>query len=105
MWTAERWTAYYSEGRIFRSEETTWQELPELGVLVIALDNPTGRTVLAGGDWYFLDGGRYGYVASREWGKPEPRPALACRSCVKEGVGVSNDEMNETYSRAWKRAD
>ena len=88
-WRAERWRAYYTERRVFRSEETTWQELPATGVLAVFLLNPTGLTRLLGGDWYSRDGdGVFHYVPSRAWGAWEPAPATLCRSCVKQGVGI-----------------
>ena len=103
MWTAERWVAYYTDDRVYRSEDWPWQALPSTGVLVVVLINPTGRTVLAGGDWYFKNDGKYGYVASVEWGQHEPPPDIPCQSCVKEGVGAEDDVFNAVYAQAINR--
>jgi len=103
MWEAERWVAFYSETEVYRSEDWTWQALPASGMLVVVLINPTGRTIMAGGDWYFMHEGKYGYVSSKEWGKDEPRPDIACQSCVKYGVGAPDDVFQRIYDIAFEK--
>lgn len=96
------WRAWYEGERTFSSTSTEFQALPESGVLVLAEYRATGKTIWDGADWYYLEDGAFGYVASKAWGTDEPRPDLQCRSCVKEGVGVSDAEFWEAHRQAWR---
>lgn len=52
------WRAYFSGGRTYDSVLHTWGELPRSEALVFVVYHPRPyRTVVDGGDWYWLDGG------------------------------------------------
>lgn len=83
-----KFRAWYADGTVYRGNSAEdWKALPAEGVVVVVEYEDTGRRIFSGGDWYYLDGGRLAYVPSREWGRDEPRP-VACRDCIKRGVGV-----------------
>jgi hypothetical protein len=66
-------------GRVFRSDSTSWEELPEDGALAFALcestcspDGNHTRQVMSGYDWYFKAGDVYGSNNHGEEEKPAP---------------------------------
>lgn len=79
--------------------------MPESGVLVIVETRDTGRTIYTGGDWYYLDDGKIKYVSSGDWGTWKPKPDVPCTSCIKQGVGVSDEEFWATVDRALDGTD
>lgn len=97
----QKWTAYYTEGRVFRSEDISWQELPESGVLIVVVHFEGRRNVLEGADWYYLDQGEFRVVLSKSWAGWEPKPQINCASCIKQGVGISDEEFWELYKKVW----
>lgn len=51
------WRAYFSGGRRYNSREHRWGELPRSGALIFVVYHPDGyRTIVLGGDWFWLDG-------------------------------------------------
>ena len=105
MSTLLRWVAYYTDDRVFHSEDTTWQALPSSGLLVVVMIYDTGRTFYNGGDWYIWENGGLRYIPSGEWGTNQPFPDVSCLSCVKEGVGVSDIEFAMVTAKAWKETE
>ena len=98
-----RWRAWYTDDREYEGKGVdAFKALPEIGVLVIVEYRDTGRRVLAGGDWYYWQDGQIDYVSSGDWGTWKDRPSVSCLDCVKQGVGVSNDEFEAVYQRAWR---
>ena len=97
------WRAWYADGREFSSADMCWVDLPASGVLVVIEYKGTGRTVYNGGDWYWLYDGRFGYASSGAWGTWRAAPSredVPCRSCVKRGVGVSDEAFRAAYDAA-----
>lgn len=95
------WRAWYTEGRVYTSDETDWLKLPSDGLVWVTVYRDTGKTHYNGGDWYWIEGDRVRYVPSREWGVDEPRPDVACLSCVKRGAGVPDEEFRKIAIEAW----
>jgi len=94
-----RWAAVY-EGRVwYRWDETPWVALPAQGMLGVIQFAPHGyRTLYSSGDWYWCYEGRLGYVRSpTAWGTWALPPEIPCKSCVKQGVTVSDEEFQVVY--------
>jgi hypothetical protein len=96
-----KWLAFYTEGRVYSSHHTPWTELPDTGVLVVNRYHGTGKTVYSGYDWYWLEDGNIHGVSSGEWGTWQPKPDVSCASCIKQGVGVSDEEFDRVYELMW----
>ena len=63
--TIVAWRAWYTNGRVYDSETTRWEDLPETGVLFIRLyyrTRPYGR-YMSGSDYYWrsVDGAIYAH--------------------------------------------
>ena len=100
-----KWTAYYTEGKVFHSQDTDWSALPEEGVLIVVEYQPGGRRIVDGGDWYWLENGRINYVPSLSWEKEEPKPQVSCSNCVKRGVAMEDDAFYALYRRVKRGED
>jgi len=92
------WHAWYTEGREFDSHETDWLTLPPSGVLAVTAYYFVGDQIYRenknGGDWYWYKNGDVFYVSSGPEvnGTWKEQPKIGCRSCVKQGVMVSDEE-------------
>jgi len=95
-----QFTAYYTDDRVYKGDYDDWLEMPASGALVIVEHRPTGRGIFNGGDWYFVREGVIGHVRSGPWGTQKPPPEISCKSCVKAGVGVSDEEFQRVSQRA-----
>lgn len=95
-----RFTAYYTEGRVYKGDYDDWLEMPADGVLVIIEHRATGRGVFSGGDWYYADKGKIYYIPSGPWGTEQPKPAISCTSCIKHGIGVPNADFKFVLAKA-----
>lgn len=93
MWSG--WKVYYTNNRIFESKYVDWIQLPESGVLFVVVYFTAGRKIYSGGDWYYLVNNKFDYVPSGKWGTWKPKPNVSCLSCIKQGVGVSDEEFNK----------
>jgi hypothetical protein len=99
-----RWTAYYTGNRVFDSNNLSWAELPDDGVLIVVEYQQGGRRIVDGGDWYWLEDGRINYVPSVSWDNEEPKPNVSCQSCVKRGAKADDDTFYSLYDRV-RRGD
>jgi len=97
-----RFTAYYTEDRVYRGNFDDWLEIPPSGALVVIEHLPTGRTIFTGGDWYYVVNNKFYYVPSGDWGTQREKPIIKCNSCIKEGVGVSDAIFKDVVDRAMK---
>lgn len=94
--------AYYLGGEEYAIDESSWKDLPATGVLVVVQYRDTGKTVFAGGDWYWLDSKcDVRYLPTIEWGIDRHPPDIQCRSCLKKGVAASDEEFQMTYRKAF----
>ena len=50
-----RWRAWFTNDRIFDSQDVTWRELPDDGVLVVRVLADEGQQSIYGYDHYFHD--------------------------------------------------
>lgn len=92
--------AYYADGAVYQGGHSEWVAMPASGVVFVVLHTVTGRTWYNGGDWYWADENGIGYTPSGEWGTDQPKPDIACQSCIKQGVGVSDELFKAISERA-----
>lgn len=101
------WRAYYDGGRVFDSDNDLWHDIPQTGVLlVVVFEEPPYRWFIDSADWYYLHEGQFLWVPSQEWDgtyRIKPRGGGICRECVKQGVMVSDAEMQQIIASAWVR--
>lgn len=91
------WRIWYTEGRVYDSQMTTWEKLPDDGVLCICYyfsdTTPAGlplRRVDSGADYYFKAGDVYG-------SNNDPPEIILARypdANIKRGKWTTLDEMN-----------
>jgi hypothetical protein len=91
------WRAWVWDGeQVSRhsSADFRWQELPSEGVVgVVVYLDPPYRRILDGHDWIWMSEGEFDIVPTHpEWGKWADPPMGACRSCLKKGAPVLDDE-------------
>ena len=94
------WRAYYTDDRVFESTVHTWRDLPDDGVLAIAIvrDGTVGRRVMAGYDLYFhtpgtdLFGGNNDTLEANERRYPD--------AIFKRGQWVGDGEWQSVYEQA-----
>lgn len=86
-----KWAVWYEDGSVYTSDQTSWVDLPPVGVQIVFVYNTTGRTRYSGADWYWYYDGEFGYIPSGDWGTNQPFPSnIKCKSCVKKGTGVED---------------
>lgn len=92
------WRAYYAGGVTFDSSETRVEELPDglLGVVEF-LEHPY-RKIVDGGDWYWMEDGRWQATGSIWEGWVE-RPEGVPDERLKRGLGISDDGWSEARAR------
>lgn len=95
------WRVWYSDGNVYSSEAHSWASLPSIGIIIVVAYKETGKTVYNGGDWYWMENGEIKYISSGEWGTWKEKPITHCLSCVKQGVGVSDEEFLKIHKEAW----
>lgn len=96
-----KWRIWYSDKRVFDGTSfDDWTALPSIGVLVLIVITNYGRVIYDGADWYWFNGTDFGYVASGEWGIWQPKPDLICSSCIKQGIGASDEEYQSAIKEA-----
>ena len=98
-----KWTAVYTEDRIFHSRETSWNDLPEEGVLIVIEYQPSGRRIIDGGDWYWMEDGQIHYLPSVSWEEEWGKPVVECSSCVKKGARVPDGDFFALYEKVRRR--
>lgn len=95
------WTAFYTEGRVFRSETVHWTALPFEGLVWLVV-RYKGRRAHWKGDWYAIELGGFLRVPPSSPGQPWSAPFIvSCRSCLKKGGAVSDDEFERIRELAW----
>ena len=97
-----RFTAYYTEDRVYRGDYDDWLEMPAEGLLIVIEHRSTGRGVFDGGDWYYVEGGEIKYIASKEWGTWQDPPAINCQSCIKKAGVVTEAQFIAVTERAMR---
>lgn len=87
------WRAYYSDGRTFASDGVAWAHLPPEGMVgVVVYLEPPYRTLLTGGDWYWMEDGEIRRTKNHpEWGEWADPPEVECAACVKKSGAMSDD--------------
>lgn len=97
------WRAWYAisrtEWEVYSSADTPWQEVPsgetdgpEGTVGVVVYQDPPYRTILTGGDWYYMQDGEIRRVKNHpEWGQWAEAPDVPCKSCVKQSGALADD--------------
>lgn len=97
-----RFRAWYLSGVYEGEGVEAFKALPPEGVLwITTYPRPGYRNHYNGGDWYKWDGDTLGYIPSGEWGTWQPRPD-GCASCIKKGVGVSDEEFERVKAEAYR---
>lgn len=96
------WDVWYVGGRQFRGRTVAeWKALPSTGLLWITAYYENGNRVFySGGDWYFIDGDRFQYVPTGDWGTWQPK-SEGCKDCIKRGDGCSDEEFAAIEREAW----
>lgn len=114
----QNWIAWYTEGRIFYSEDISWEELPNNGILFIMLYLDTFtlggrqypmsdykgegiqyRREMKTFDWFFKQGDLYGFnnLTLEENKKIYPNASF------KRGIWITDDEFNNIQKEARSR--
>lgn len=104
------WKAYYTKGRRYESTSDTWDQLPELGCLlvVVYMDKliPSSghpyRKIVGGGDWVWID--HEGMVhcsgTNDERGFWIEAPPEIPREKLKRGQWATDEEMKAVQAEA-----
>lgn len=76
-----------------------------MGVVVFL--NPPYRRIVDGGDWTWMSDGEI-HVSGTTWGGFIDPPDLRCRSCVKRGAAMPDEEWRSVQAemledRRWPR--
>jgi hypothetical protein len=92
------WRAWYTDGRVFDSAATRWEDLPEHGVLVVLLyhrTRPYSRT-MSGRSLYWREVTPKGSIyACDETADAIIPKEVRQANCVKYGKWVTDNEMLE----------
>jgi len=91
--------AYYTEERKYSGDFDDWKLMPETGLLIVVRFYAEGRTIYDGGDWYWIENDEIKYVPSGPWGTWKDPPEISCKSCLKQGVGISDQDFNDLYQQ------
>lgn len=95
------WQVWYANGAVYNGTTVDeWKALPEDGVVFVEVIRDTGRTIIDGGDWYYWVNDEILFVPSVEWGVEQPKP-VGCSSCIKRGVGLSDEEFERMRQEVW----
>lgn len=99
------WRVWYADGSVYASDTTAWVDLPEQGVVVVAVyeDRFTKggvryRRLMDGADWYWLFGKSGTNDERGVWIDP---PADVAPELLKRGVWVSDLTFDIISRRAW----
>lgn len=98
------WKVWYANGSVYSSKDYYWQDLPYKGVqaVVIYEDPPPYRTILTGGDWYYLSPkGWMEKVPSESWEYFRSIPCGVPHPLIKKGTGVSDEMYEAIKHEAW----
>lgn len=106
------WRSWYSvlrrEWVVYSSAEWELHELPREGCLgfVVYLDPPY-RYIVLGGDWYWLENGKF-HASDTIWNGYVDPPGVACSSCLKRSGVLDDDVWAEVQremmeAREWPR--
>ena len=94
------WRAWYKNAT-YSSREMSWTALPATGLVVAVTYVEAGKCIHGGGDWYQLVNGAIAMVPSpAAWGTWALKPR-GCKNCIKQGVGVSDDEYQRLDALAF----
>lgn len=85
---------WYTENRYFEVENLEqWKALPATEIVLVWVEHGAYRYRVSGGDWYYWQDNKIKHVSSGPWGTWVPRPPIDCAECVKQGIGVSDEEF------------
>ena len=94
------WKAWYRGGQAFCSAGSEWADLPEEGVLGVAMlfDNTGNRRFMTGSDFYWMVEilGKTTLCQGLHEDKPAKRYPGAS---IKEGVWTSDEEMQQVMAK------
>lgn len=98
------WRVWYADGAVYDSRSSAWEDLPELGVVVVVVYHAAFtaggtryRKMLDGGDWYWPFA-RSGTTDERgAWVDP---PRGVAPELLKRGVWVSDLEFDLITQKA-----
>lgn len=69
------WRAFYADETEYVSTETTYEELPREGMVgVVEYEEDPYRKKVHGGDWYWMELGRWHLIPTGAWNTWQPRP-------------------------------
>lgn len=91
---ADRWRAYYTDGRQFDSDDCVWHDLPDDGVLAVATPNQA----IYGFDWYFFAADISHPIANND-SKEENRQRYGAKH-FKRGQWVDYEEYQNVKQQA-----
>lgn len=91
-----KWTVWYDGGRRFDSSDTRWEDLPDDGVLYVAVKRTQGYMGLCGSDYYF----KSGEIVGMNNDPPEDTLARYPGAVLKRGRWTTEDEMRDVETLA-----
>lgn len=102
------WAVWYDDGTMLTSKETTWESLPDDGVIEIVLYKSDGsRRIMDAHDWYFRAPNRYlpgwedGWIYGHDtYTTKEEIQRRYPGASIKRGRWVSEERMHEFSNRA-----
>jgi hypothetical protein len=96
-----KWRVHYADGTTADSSETSHVDVRD-GVLgIVEFLKPPYRRIVDGGDWFWLQGGTW-RKSGTIWGGWVDRPDVKCRSCLKRGAALPDEEWVRAQARMFE---
>lgn len=95
-----RWRIYYTGDRVFGSEDGSWADAPNEGVLLVAEDRAGVVTLHMGHDHYQLEDD--GSIVMRDSRTILAHVGITQMSSIKFGLYTSSSQMERVIQRAQK---
>lgn len=88
------WRAYYAGGITYDSDETRYEELPDGLIGVVEFLEPPYRKIVCGGDWLYMEDGRW-HETDTMWDGWVERPKVH----AKRGKALPDEAWSKAQAR------